>query len=81
MSYFSLSERRERALKFCYGYYLMLSPDEDSDVQNGLSMLLDPIPLSREEREEIIPLIEEASSVRKHYIYRFKEEGRTDWLR
>jgi hypothetical protein len=73
--YFSTPARRERALKFCYGYYCMSASDEDGDVQNGLSVLTDPRPLSLEEREEIVRLIERNPEIRKHYLYRFKEEG------
>ena len=75
--YFSIPARRERALRFCYGYYCMTASDEVGSVENGLGMLCDSRPLDSQEREEIVKLIEENPKIREHYIYRFKEESRS----
>jgi hypothetical protein len=73
MDSYSIAECRETALKFCFGYYLMSVDNEYGSLENGLGMLCDSRPLSKQEKNEIVRLIEIDRSVREYYILRFKD--------
>lgn len=75
-NHLSIKERRERSLRFCFGFYCMPAGDEDGSLQNGLAMVRDPRLLDQVEKQEITSLIESNPEIRETYLSRFKLEGR-----